>query len=272
VTICGKDPTRPRYRVKARYAGPGGSAMEGTSGAADLEPLRGGPGEAALDPRRSAKAGRGVTWSRSSLAFTCEGHGSRGVIVGGIPCQLVSDSFRGGGSRHPRCTGLSLRCAPIMRQEVSERIGLGRSSRHGPALKSGGTSARPRLARRRRQTGGVGWRKPAGPWPVRPRLVVRDVPEGASAPAGACPGRKARTDVGQPSPGSGGRHGGWLQPHPEGFLPVQRKLGAPRRRARTGDRSILWLCSWIVLVAEVDERHLVQAAPPTGNRRGKRWV
>jgi hypothetical protein len=138
VTICGKDPTRPRYRVKARYAGPGGSAMEGTSGAADLEPLRGGSGEAALDPRRSAKAGRGVTWSRSSLAFTCEGHGSRGVIVGGIPYQLVSDSFRGSGSRQPRCTGLSLRCAPIMRQEVSERIGLGRSSRRGPL--SGGTS------------------------------------------------------------------------------------------------------------------------------------
>jgi hypothetical protein len=32
------------------------------------------------------------------------------------------------------------------------------------------------------------------------------------------------------SPGSGGLHGGWLQPHPEVFLPVQRKLGAPRRR------------------------------------------
>jgi len=40
-----------------------------------------------------------------------------------------------------------------------------------------------------------------------------------------------------------------------GFLPVQRKLGAPRRGAWSGDRSILRLCSWIVLVAEVDERH-----------------
>jgi len=29
-----------------------------------------------------------------------------------------------------------------------------------------------------------------------------------------------------------------------GFLPAQRKLSAPRRRARSGDRSILWLCSW----------------------------
>jgi hypothetical protein len=186
------------------------------------------------------------------------------VIVGGIPCQLVSDSFRGGGPRQPCCTGLSLRCAPIMRQEVSERIGLGRSSRHGPALKGGGTSARRRPERRRRRTGGVGRRKPAGPWPVRPRLVVRDVPGGASAPAGARPGRKARTSVGQPSPGSGGRHGGWRQTHPEGFLPVQRKLGAPRRRAWSGDRSILWLCSWIVLVAEVDESHLVQASHHDG--------
>jgi len=45
-----------------------------------------------------------------------------------------------------------------------------------------------------------------------------------------------------------------------GLLPTQRKLGAPRRRARSGDRSILWLCSWIELVAEVDERHLVQVS------------
>jgi hypothetical protein len=43
-----------------------------------------------------------------------------------------------------------------------------------------------------------------------------------------------------------------------GFLQVRRKLGAPRRRSRSGDRSISWLCSWIVLVAEVDERRLVR--------------
>jgi hypothetical protein len=30
-----------------------------------------------------------------------------------------------------------------------------------------------------------------------------------------------------------------------GLLPAQRKLGALRRRARSGGRSILWLCSWI---------------------------
>jgi len=54
-----------------------------------------------------------------------------------------------------------------------------------------------------------------------------------------------------------------------GFLQVRRKLGAPRRRSRNGDRSISWLCSWIVLVAEVDERRLVQVSsgrPRRGHR------
>jgi len=70
-------------------------------------------------------------------------------------------------------------------------------------------------------------------------------------------GRKARNDGKRRAtpPGSGGRRGGWGQTHSEVFLLVQRKLGAPRRRAWTGDRSIPRLCSWIVLVAEVDERH-----------------
>jgi hypothetical protein len=94
------------------------------------------------------------------------------------------------------------------------------------------------------------------------------VAKGASALLGAF-GPPGSNEARASSPGSGGLHGGWLQPHPEVFLPVQRKLGALRGRARSGDRSILWLCSWIVLVAEVDERHLVQVShragqPPRG--------
>jgi len=89
------------------------------------------------------------------------------------------------------------------------------------------------------------------------------VANGASALLGAL-GPPGPNEARASSPGSGGLHGGWLQPHQEVFLPVQRKLGAPRGRARSGDRSILWLCSWIVLVAEVDERHLVQVSHRVG--------
>lgn len=60
---------------------------------------------------------------------------------------------------------------------------MGRSSRRGPAF---GLAQRiTRLVRVERRTGGAGRRKPAGPWPVRPRLVVHDVSEGVSAPTGA---------------------------------------------------------------------------------------
>jgi hypothetical protein len=48
------------------------------------------------------------------------------------------------------------------------------------------------------------------------------------------------------------------QPHPEVRLPVQRELGVTHRQARAGDRAVERSCSWIVLVAEVDERRLVQ--------------
>jgi hypothetical protein len=49
------------------------------------------------------------------------------------------------------------------------------------------------------------------------------------------------------------------QPRPGGLLPVQRELGELRRRnAEPGMRTIPWLCSRAVLVAEVDERCLVQ--------------
>jgi len=151
----------------------------------------------------------------------------------------------------------------------------------GEALVAGALSGVPsgsrvyHLARAKRQTGGAGRRKPAGPWPVRPRLAKHDVPDGASAsdggtfcllgPQGSSGGRRVRRAA---PPGSGVRHGGWLQPHPEVFLQVRRKPGASSRRAWNGDRSILWLCSWIVLVAEVGERHLVQVS---SSRRPRGW-
>jgi len=55
------------------------------------------------------------------------------------------------------------------------------------------------------------------------------------------------------------------QPHPGGLLPVQRKLAAPRRRCpEPGMRTIRRLCSRAVLVAEVDERRLVQSLTRLG--------
>jgi hypothetical protein len=194
------------------------------------------------------------------------------VIIGG-----ERKARFGGPTRTPHCTRLSIWCAVIARHEVLERIGLGRSSRRGRVF--GRAQPLACLVHARGQTGGARRREPAGPWPVRPRLVKGQtyrmelrlqpmlrtlllVPQGKSGDGVERPAA---------SPGSSDWHGGWLQPHPE--VSSQPSASWVRRVDEgDGDRSIAWLCSWTVLVAEVDERHLVQAAPTTGNRRGKRWV
>lgn len=71
--------------------------------------------------------------------------------------------------------------------------------------------------------------------------------------------RKVRSgdDVGV-SPGDGGRCGGW-GPNPfRRFSPSPAQAGGAASGVRTGDRAVTWLCSWAVLVAEVDERRPVQ--------------
>jgi len=46
--------------------------------------------------------------------------------------------------------------------------------------------------------------------------------------------------------------------------PTQRKLGPPRRQCVNRGSGDPWLCSWIVLIAEVDERRLVRALTRSG--------
>lgn len=57
---------------------------------------------------------------------------------------------------------------------------------------------------------------------------------------------------------------------------VQRKLGELCRQERIGDRSIQRLCSWAILIAEVDEKRLVgrnlrKKPPETTFEAGRRW-
>jgi len=70
---------------------------------------------------------------------------------------------------------------------------------------------------------------------------------------------KART-----SPGFGCRCGGWGLNPIRVEAPTQRKLGAPRRQRAGPGIGDPWLCSWGVLVAEVDERRLVQTLTRLG--------
>jgi hypothetical protein len=156
---------------------------------------------------------------------------------------------------------------------VSERIGLGRSSRRGCAL--GRIQRLARLARAKCQTGGAGRREPPGPWPVRPRLVQHDVSDGASAPIGADldgPRGSTRLERSAASPGSGGRHGGWLQPHPEvssqfsaSWARRVDELGPGIGRSCGCARGLFWL-------QKSTRGTWSKSATVTGNRRGERWV
>jgi len=188
--------------------------MEGTSGAADLVPLRGGPGEAALGPRcmHPAKAGarRGHV-SLRSLVHTSE-QGSRGGIVGGVPLQLVWGGGRTASgsppgarrSRDMRCPsgsgwGEALVVDPASRKSAA--------SRHLVRLRTRG------LQDERRRAAKAG------------RPLTRETSAGGARRVGWSlieassrrPSRAARLGDKRRAtpPGSGGRHGGWLQPHPE---------------------------------------------------------
>jgi hypothetical protein len=243
--------------------------MEGTSGAADLEPLRGGSGEAALGPRRPRESGASRPRESGSRRATRSRKGPRGVIVGGVPYQLVPDSFRAGRPRRPSRTRLSIWCAPIARQEVSERIGLGQSSRHGPL--SGGTSkhaSRTRAlpdGRRRaakagrplaRETSAGGARRAA--WSLGSRRR-------ASASQGADQRRAPITRIqwsawrmaSNPSGGSSKSSASWARRVDELGPGIGRSCGCAR--------GLFWLQKSTRVTWS-------KPATATGNRRGKRWV
>jgi len=227
--------------------------MEDTSGAADPDLLRGSSGEAALGPRVAVPAQAGAVARAGGTCAICASRSPRCVPSA---CRPRVSGPRGGSRephvpRWPREQGLARRdrcgrsvqrvwadghaasespadVAAISRREVSERIGLGRSSRHRPSLR-----ARPMrhetLAQR--VTRGAGQRELAGPWPVKPRLAPAgsrsraarlaegrrcgrhpdsavDVADGASTPFGGSPPSPARAGRGPSagaSRGSGGR-------------------------------------------------------------------
>jgi len=138
VTICGEGPTRPRYRAKARYPGPGGAGMKGTSGAADLGLLRGGSGEAALGPRRPRESG------------------SRGHVV-----PKLSRVYVGGGgiARRDR----RRRTVPARTGLVPGRQVTGTMRRAAPDSPSGAPRSRDRRCPSGSGRVKSGRRKPAGP-------------------------------------------------------------------------------------------------------------
>jgi hypothetical protein len=288
--------------------------MEGTSGAADLERLRGRSSEAALGPRVAGPAQAGpasvpVGPAHRASRMICANGSSRSATPPRRPAGPAKAGRAGGyvSPTHSRsrvsagfarwdrwrrtvrarfglvpwrtATGaararLSIWRAAVSRHEVSERIGLGRSSRRGCVSRTRHRAQqRMRLVRVRRQTGGAGRRKPAGPWPVRPRLVKHDVSDGASAPFDSASGPQGSGRERRAAPpGSSSRHGGWLQPHPEGSSQFSASWARRVDEPGAGIGRSCGCARGLKLVAEVDERHLVQLANATGNRREKRWV
>jgi len=254
-----KVPSDGQTRAKARFPASGGSSMEGTSGAVDLEPLRGGSSEAALGPRSSWSAqvdrARGPR-ELEALAFTRGHEGSRGAIGGGsVPARFGK-----------MATAAALRqTLPLVRRR-SRDMRCPSGSGWGKALIAGCCVSKQtqcpalRASRTRNAPDGRCWTVKAG------QPLTREPSAGGVRRAGWSLGSDRRLfrgaarldEMGTSGDATRIRWSAWrMASNPSGaLLPTQRKLGAPRRQAWNGDRSILRLCSWIVLIAEVDERHL----------------
>jgi len=267
-TTCGELPAqraevrrKPGSEAKARQATEGGSSMEGTSGSADPGALRGASGEAALGPgwSRAAQAARprpcrvDLRDPRKRIAALCPPGlpASRERAVRGLrgPHAFSREQGSCGGivETTVRLRQDGSRAAPespagapaVSRREVSERIGLGRSSVIGSRFRAD-PGATPRCdvqhdARRRAASAG--------------RPLARETSAGAGrkllvAPQGANGGGNPEITRIRPSTWRMGP-----QPHPEGFLPVQRKLDAPRRRSASRGSSdpvvVLVDCFWL---------------------------
>jgi hypothetical protein len=143
--------------------GRGNPWMEGTSGAADRGPLRGGSGEAALGPgwcpRKRPIRASGRLREQFFLARRPRVSGSPGDRGGHRESGLArwarnrtGDACFPARPPAPGVVGFQPR-----RHELTTR-GV-RADRVGAKLSPRGIAAR-----------GAGWRKPSGPWPVKPRL------------------------------------------------------------------------------------------------------
>jgi hypothetical protein len=195
----------------------------------------------------------------------------RGVIVGGVPCSLVPDS-----SGAAAMAAVLHQTLHLVRPDRAtggvraDRVGVKLSSRAGAERRRHQRSVR--LVRTPRQTGGAGRRKPAGPWPVRPRLVERDVPAEASALAGGSgsQGRDRRR-----APITRIRWSAWrMASTPSGGSPpspAQAGRAAPSSLERGSVDPVVVLvdCYWLQKSTRVTWS---KPATAPGNRRGGRWV
>jgi len=200
---------------------PTGSSMEGTSGAADPVPLRGGAGGAALGgvAREQPRTGRLL------LAGDAQG----------IPQPAQNRSLQ-----------------PVMQRFRDERCPSG-SGREKTLLRSS-TRTTPEERRSSNE---------ARSWPVKARLAsVLSGPfqAGAQAHPWERPARHRHPGSMQgPSSSreaSVSRAGAVCEPRESGA--GGRSARAHARAERDGDRTIVRACSRVVVVAEVDERRLVQ--------------
>jgi hypothetical protein len=159
--------------------------------------------------------------------------------------------------RRPHSIRFSIWCAAIARHEVSERIGLGRSSRRGSCV------SQERSPSRREAPDGESPPAPGprnlGWWSTTCRMGPH---RGLHSSDASAPGRKARAGVERRAtpPGSGGRQGGWLQPHPEVSSQPSASWGRRVDELGAGIGRSCGCARGLQLVAEVDERHLVQVS------------
>jgi hypothetical protein len=211
-----------------------------------------------------------ASWSRSpEQGLLCSEAGSLLSDGRHLGCGGSRSSSRRSGRRGPGwdCRRRSLERGCPYRAGVSSRRDGGsmtrgvRADRVGKKLSSGRPQGR-RLGREAALERGRSW-------PVKSRLASE--PAGSRRPA---PGarkrarnRPARDLTGRRHPisvqGSSSsrgasveRAGGACEPRDSGA--GERSARAHVRAARDGDQAVVWACSRIVVVAEVDERRLVQ--------------
>jgi hypothetical protein len=204
--------THRAHPLSARPAA--SSSMEGTSGAADLGPLRGGAGDAALGgTAEGARTGAPPTAHRRSLQPVaprfhderCPSGSGWGKTLFRSPARVTSEE------RPP-----STRGAPLAREDSTGDL----PARRRPVPAS--AQARPGAVREREK--GLPPVSVQGPSLSREASVTR---------AGAvC--------------------------EPRGSEAGERRARAHVRAARNGDQAVVRVCSRVVVVAEVDERRLVQ--------------
>jgi len=282
VCACWDAGFRPRPRHAAAASASAGRA---TRPPAHSPVTGGGSSEIAKGARRCPQVGnrlwakpvtlrpRACSWSRSS------GQGSSPVRETGS--RLVDGRHLGCGGSRPlfaeeRVTQPwvgSLKDQPRTgrgpdRAGVSSRRGSGSMTRGVRADRVGEKLSSGRPQGRRPKRGGP--RREGRPWPVKTRLViVRAAGRGfgpdlrrssAGRKVGEGPARRHHPSLVQglslSCEASVARAGAACELRGSGA--GERSARAHARAARDGDQAVVWVCSRVVVVAEVDERRLVQ--------------